>query len=252
MKNLALGFTILLLSTAGFAQEGITTLGIQFKPMFPSSFFGSGAYNQSTSGLDVIINPQRGYSVGMVMRRGVTKNWSFETGINFVQRNYRFDFNYTPFNDNQSVNGRFVGYEIPLQALLYVRLGNNWWMNASGGVSLDMYPTSTLSQVDVYKDSLSYNFAQKTYRRRWIQVAVMANYGFEYRTKKDGYFYVGASYHRPFNSIGVTDAFVSTKQEAKGVRFDLIGTYLTLDLRYFFHEDPERRIKKSKKAKKPD
>jgi hypothetical protein len=228
------------------AQEGVTTLGIQLKPMFPSSFFGSGAYSAGDENLTVTFNPERGFAFGMVVRHGITKNWSFESGINFVQRNYRIDFQYARVSEFQQVDFRFVGYEIPVQGLLYVRLGNQWWMNAAAGISLDMYPSNVISQREVFQDTVAYIFVQRSYRTRWLQVAALANLGFEYRSKKSGYFYFGASYHRPFAPIGITEAFVQSKLENTGLFYDLIGTYLTADFRYFFHEDPERKRPKSK------
>ena len=34
--------------------------------------------------------------------------------------------------------------------------------------------------------------------------------------------------------------------EKERAEFDILGNYLTLDLRYFFHEDPERTNKRSR------
>lgn len=237
---------LMAVASLAVAQEGVTTLGIQFKPMFPSSFFGSGAYSASSENLNVTFNPERGFAFGMVVRHGISKNWSFESGINFVQRNYRIDFNYQRVDELQQVDFRFVGYEIPFQGLLYVRLGNQWWMNAAAGVSLDMYPSNVISQREVFQDTVAFNFVQRSYRSRWVQVAALANLGFEYRSRKSGYFYFGASYHRPFGPIGITEAFVQSKIENAGLFYDLIGTYLTADFRYFFHEDPARRKPKTK------
>ena len=157
-----------------------------------------------------------------------------------MRRNFHINYVYARVPKAQEVSFRFIGYELPFQGLLYVRLGQRWWMNASAGISLDMYPSNVLSQITVSSDTTFYIFAQKTYRTRWIQVAALANYGFEYRSRKDGYFYVGASYHRPFQPIGYTRAGVESKVENVIGGFDLIGTYLTLDLRYFFPEPPER------------
>ncbi|MBK7947004.1 MAG: hypothetical protein IPJ85_17600 [Flavobacteriales bacterium] len=42
------------------------------------------------------------------------------------------------------------------------------------------------------------------FRRRWAQGSVIGNLGFEYRSDKSGIFYLGATYHRPFNASGIS------------------------------------------------
>ncbi|MFN9801402.1 MAG: hypothetical protein ACK54P_15400, partial [Bacteroidota bacterium] len=129
----------------------------------------------------------------------------------------------------------------PLQGLVYVRLGKQLWMNASGGVCLDMYPSDIATSTSVRRDTMVYDFSQDTFRRRWIQVAILANYGFEWRTRKSGFLYLGASFHRPFQEIAYTKSTVTINTNPSSVVYELAGSYLTVDLRYFFHEDPQRR-----------
>jgi len=77
---------------------------------------------------------------------------------------------------------------------------------------------------------------------------LLANYGFEYRTKEDGYFYFGASFHRPFADIAQTAVQFDINTNPTRINYALSGSYLTLDFRYFFHEDPDRkRMLKNKK-----
>ena len=108
------------------------------------------------------------------------------------------------------------------------------------GGSLDMFA----SAVQIY-DTV---FNQVSLRNRVMQGAVIANLGWEWRTEKSGYNYIGASYHRPFNFIYLSRTqYYGTDPDA-GASIELLGNYLTLDLRYFFHEDPETR--KQRRAKK--
>lgn len=230
------------------SQMNVTTLGVQFKPMFTSRFFGTGPEQAESRDLSVTLTPRFGMNLGMVVRRGITKNWSFESGICFVQRNYRLDFAYPELDEVQELNFRFIGYEIPLQGMVYVRLGEQLYMNASAGMSIDMYPTDIGNQTDTRRDSINYDFFMDTFRKNWVQVSVLANYGFEYRTKDQGFFYVGGSFHRPFNAIATTQVRMERETFPTRTEFELSGTYLTIDFRYFFHEDPERRKVKTKKA----
>lgn len=243
-----LSFVIIVTGDAK-AQENVTTLGIQVKPMIPSRFLNTGPTSAERENLSVNLTPKLGWNFGMMIRRGITKMWSFETGINLVQRNYNLTFNSTELPETAELNFRLIGYEIPVQGLIYVQLGKQLWMNVSGGVSLDLYPSNIQSSDFIRRDSVTYDFYQKTFRNGWLQTSVLANIGFEWRTKKDGYFYLGTSYHRPFRYMGFVSAeFTPNNLATQRIEFPVSGNYLTADLRYFFHENPER--KKSTKTKK--
>jgi hypothetical protein len=229
------------------AQENVTTFGLQIKPMIPSKYFKTGPVAENTGNLHLLTSPKPSFNFGCVIRKGLTKMWSIETGINFVQRNYSMNVKHDSLKTNPSLNFRFINYEVPVQALIYVRLTDKLWMNASGGVSLDFYPSNIFSTDGGSEDSTFFEVSQHTYRHRWLQVSVLANYGFEYRTRDKGYFYVGASYHRPFNYIGVTQVRVIKDERQYDYYYELAGSYLTLDLRYFFSEKPETKKLKPKK-----
>lgn len=235
---------VLLLANLGQAKAQFkkrTVFGVQLKPMVPSKFFDTGPSEATNNEFDVLFTPRPGYNFGMIVRHDLTKMWSIETGITVVQRNYRMDIRHPLLPEPIRSDFRFVGYEIPIQALVYVQLSEKWWMNASGGLSLDMYPTDVESFADAQVDTLNVDVYQKTFRRNWLQASIMANYGFEYRTKKQGAFYVGASFHRPFQSIASTGVRLTIDNDPSNLFFDLSGSYLTVDLRYFFHEDPSKK-----------
>ncbi|MFZ6050986.1 hypothetical protein [Halocola ammonii] len=230
-------FATLLLLTSGLAaaQENITTVGIQFRPIVPSEFFGAGeeTVQAETENVEATFIPRMAYTFGMVIRVGLTDMISLETGINYVRRNYSIELR---DNDNgfaADMDFRFIGYEIPLQGLLYVRLGDKIWMNASTGVSFDTYPSDV--------ETIEFDYRQQTRREYWGQFSLLANVGFEYRTDESGYFYFGGSFHQPFQDVARTR--VTYQKDGIPVQLfnNLNGTYLTLDFRYFFHEEQERR-----------
>jgi len=223
------------------AQENVTTFGIQFKPMLPLKFIGGEEEILREESFEATLSPQFGMNFGMVVRKGITKMWSFETGINLVQRNYSLNITHPDMPEDKSMNYRFICYEIPLQAMAYVKLGDQLYMNASGGFSFDMYPSNVESFASSRKDTTVFDYYQKTVRNGWLQYALLANYGFEWRTKKNGYYYFGVSYHRPFRLIGVTFLEAEKNDDPARLNFSLKGDYLTLDLRYFFHEKPDRK-----------
>ncbi|NNE55547.1 MAG: PorT family protein [Flavobacteriales bacterium] len=228
------------------AQRDVTTFGVQFKPIVPSKFFDSGVEVVSEDYLSVEYAPQVGINFGMVVRQGFTNTFSLETGINIVRRVYELKTLDADYGNSVELKFRLTGYEVPLQGLIYVKLGDRVWMNASGGVSFDTYPSNLFSTQSTAIDTVNFDVQQRTFRSNWLQLALIANYGFEYRTRDKGFWYLGASYHRPFTDIATTEVTYIRENVPLTVANNLSGSYLTLDLRYFFHEDPERRRRPSR------
>jgi len=224
-----------------FSQEKVTTFGIQLKPIVPVEFFNAGKQDKTTNNIEYISDPKFGMNFGMVIRRGLTKNLSIETGLNFLKRNYDLVINDLDSSFSSSSDFSIVNYEIPILLLVYVQLGRNTFMNVAGGGALDIYPTPLF-----VKDE---TFANAVNRTRWVQPSLLANIGWEYRTEKSGYIYLGASLHRPFTHIFTQ---YITYKGVNGDRldeetFDLTGSYFTIDLRYFFHEEKQLKRVKTKK-----
>lgn len=228
----------MLASCALFGQERVTTVGIQFRPMFSNRFFGVSNYTSSTDYFSTTIAPRFGMNLGMVIRKGLTKNWSLETGICFVQRNFQATVRPYSLGDSLTMNYRMIAYEIPIQGLIFVKLGSQLYMNASGGCSLDFYPSNVESYASASQDTNRYDISQKTWRRSWMQPALIANYGFEWRTKSNGSFYAGVTYHRPFQRLGTVELLLEENQVPSRDYIQIKGSYLTFDLKYFFHEKP--------------
>lgn len=238
MKYKAL-LLLLLISSLGYAQKNVVTAGIQFKPMLPNDLFNADAMRSSVEGMAFETQQNFGWAGGMVIRWGFTDMLSLETGINFVQRNFTLSLDSIDNNYNASVDYRVTGYEVPLLGLIYIKLDRNWYMNAALGGSLDFFPR------DFYTDTINAEWMHETVRRSWIQVALLANIGFEYRTEKSGYFYIGGSFHRPFTDMYLSKVGFSNSEFVTST-MDINGSYLTVDLRYFFHEDPVKREKRKK------
>jgi hypothetical protein len=239
--KITLVFFLFTLVGNAFAQKDVTTFGIQLKPIIPMSIIGFNEETIDANNVDFNLSSQPGFSFGMVARRGFTKMFSVEGGINYTKRNY--DLIITDGNFEGKSNFSFLSYDIPLLALIYIQLGENTFLNTAFGASIDFYPSDLETSDDYFRHS--------TYRKEWVVPSLLANVGFEYRTYKSGYFYIGASYHRPFSNIGQTDVGYYRNKNSNDVLnydafadFNLDGSYLTLDLRYFFHEDPERKTKR--------
>jgi hypothetical protein len=226
---------LLFLTNLSFAQERVTTVGVQFKPILSSSFINTGPQSQEIEDINYTITPGSGYAFGMVIRKGLTKSISLETGINYTRKSFDLritdDFSVLDIEDQFS----YIMFEIPVTGLIYVQLGRKLFLNTSFGVAADFLPSDW--------DSGNSQYYHRSFRDYWVVPSLLANVGFEYRTEKDGYFYLGFSYKRPFTNIttakvGIIDP---NQQIIKQSSFDILGNYLTLDLRYFFHENPEQK-----------
>ncbi|MGB0886733.1 MAG: outer membrane beta-barrel protein [Vicingaceae bacterium] len=246
MKNrIALIILILLLALKSDAQEKVTTFGIQLKPIIPLEFFNAGKQEVNNDGIQYINQPKFGMSFGMVIRKGLTKNISLETGLNFLKRNFDLTINDPDSSFSGTSDFSIVNYEIPLLCLVYVELSRKIFMNVAGGVSFDIYPTPLYVEDDYFTNAINRTF--------WVQPSLLANVGWEYRTEKSGYIYFGASLHRSFDKIFTEYvAYTHFDQSANRVvddeaQFNLTGNYFTIDIRYFFHEEKQKKRKKEKR-----
>jgi len=220
-------------SNISFAQTNV--FGVQFKPIIPVNYFNAGPVNFSDTLVDLSISPKFGYSLCMVMRKNFTKKLSLETGINLVRRNYGINATEKVRDTSDYADFGFVSYEVPIQALVYIRLSEQVYMNASSGVGVNMYASNVASNGE---NLLIIHFSS---RNKWVNLSFLANLGFEYRTKKDGWFYFGASLVSPLSPITTTDVnYYYTDKSFKKYRTNLNGNYLTLDFRYFFNEKKEK------------
>lgn len=226
------------------AQLGVTTFGVQVKPVIPFSFFEP-VSNLQREHLTSSLELTGGFAFGMTVRTGITKAISFEVGIDQITRRYDFAIANDTNGYAEAGKLRFVGYEVPITLLVYIRLGERTWMNNALGASVDFYPG------DVKKEL---QYAQAYYfRRNWAQVGVVGNIGVEYRTERSGYFYLGATFHRPFGEMAKADVtWLDRYTGYTPYRLStyLSGSYLTVDLRYYFHEDPDKaRVRRSRKGR---
>ena len=221
--------TIFLIGTVSLAQKGTTSFGLQLKPIVPVSYFQAGPLNLSDTIVDIEIKQKLGYSMGMIIRHNITDLISFETGINYVRRNYAIAATSKIGILNDQLEFGFVNYEIPLQALVYVQLSKSLYMNVSSGIGLNAYPSHVISSGE------NLLLEQLSLRGRIIGLSYLANIGFEYKTEEKGNFYLGASLVTPLSPITET----KIKYEYQPATFSeftafLNGNYITIDLRYFF------------------
>lgn len=209
------------------AQE--VKFGVQFKPVVPINYFGAGPQTEMDTIAQVTVAPKLGYNIGMVVRTDFSDLLSFETGINYIRRNYNLDAYESKRDTSDHTDFGFVSYQIPLQGLVYIRLSEQLYMNTSGGLGIDWYASHVQS---VGENALLQHLSL---RRYWMHFSVLANIGFELRTEDAGGFYVGASLVNPIKRITDTriDYYYGNTDKQR-YEMNLSGTFITVDLRYFF------------------
>jgi hypothetical protein len=206
--------------------------GFQYRPLIPIDAFGAGPL--FISGKDDVhnatIKQKFSFSAGGVMRIGLTPRLAIETGINFTRRNYETEYFVPDSGLVAQTQIRNISYDLPLNLLIYVKINNTLYINASFGNSFLFFPLNTATQTN----TLPHNFITETEKRRWIQMALNANTGIEFRTETNGIFYLGASFHRPFTplyNVRTTYKYINDPNAGLGT---LMGTFFSLDLKYFF------------------
>lgn len=228
-------------ASAVFSQTRTKTripsyFGLQVKPIFPTRFIGNPELSlQSVEGDDVFITTRirqkMGYSFGATVRVGLTKLIAFETGINYNQRN----FDLTMSVPDSSINGvndlSFISYDIPVNALFYIRLAEKWYMNASLGAAITFAPTNV--KVNTNPTGIHY-FSHTGLVESKVGLELNANIGFEFRTEKSGFFYLGGSGRVPIKPIFTLVAEHKYKGYWTLVYGDVDGSYLSIDFKYFF------------------
>lgn len=210
--------------------------GIQIRPIFPTQFIGSSTTSfQQNEGESVLysstIKQKMGFSFGGTVRAGLTKLIAIETGINFYQRNFGIDMEIPDSSIMATNDIRFVSYDIPLNALFYIKLAEKWYMNASIGVAVNFKPTDVAV---VTKPGGDNEFQHIGVAQKKFGFDFNANVGFEFRTEKNGFFYLGGSANVPFKPLFDMILNYSNQGYESQVIEPVDGSYLSVDFKYFF------------------
>lgn len=242
MRRFTILFAALFLVFQTTAQVGITTFGIQFKPLPPANLLTGTSETAAAGGVTYEVKSKLGYQFGGMVRHGLTKNISLEGGLGYVRRNFSAWAEADSTAERDSLTFGIIGYEIPITALVFVRLADKVYMNGAFGLSVDFFPAETSSFGLGGFEQQSFRFSGRMPASlSWLQAGLLTNVGFEYRTEAKGYFYLGATYHLPFRPIFETQLRWLDAGANNGVGVLLNGSYLSLDLRYFFHEPKQEK-----------
>lgn len=238
MKKLLVLVFIAFISTS-FSQLGNssrfpTFFGFQFKTIFPSILSG-GIYSISDSlnYLSQSIEQKTGISYGANLRFGLTELIALETGINYIERKFQIVAAVPDSNFSQTVNVTYVQYDLPFNGLISVKMTKNSVATAGLGVSLNFKPTNI--RKDAFDNKNSFVHQGYVSISNMFSAAANANFGFEYRTKKFGAFNIGGSAQIPFSTLfDIRTTYVYVNTGVSSIYQTVNGSYLSLDLRYFF------------------
>jgi hypothetical protein len=223
--------------------------GIVASPVIPNNFIGSvhTVFKNSTEQMTVDFHNKWGFTFGATARIGIAKFFSLETGISQVRRMYNVNVSVPDSSVNVSTKLAFINYDIPLNGLFYIKLSENWLMDASLGVSLTHFPSNVQDTVIIEP---KYSIAMQGWRTASTYFAINAGVGFEYRTHKAGTFFLGLGVKVPGKDPLFGRALMKTV--GTGTTFEaykpLKAGYFTIDFKYFI---PTIKLNKNKEQPNP-
>ncbi len=212
--------------------------GLRVSPIFPTEFIGAKSLSLSEDSdqairMNTTITQKIGYSFGCNVRAGLTKFISLETGINFNQRSFNVTMDLPDSSISASNDISFVSYDVPINALFYIKLAENWFINASLGVAVTFAPSDIGILTSPKKKHI---FRHAGLVDKKVGAELNANLGFEFRTRKDGIFYIGGSARVPFKPL--FEFYMQYNYTSSAVQqiihAPIDGSYLSLDFKYFF------------------
>lgn len=239
-------FLLLTVSFVGMTQGATrkkerfpSYFGLQIRPIFPTNFIGEPTTLLVKDEFTSTLTQKMGYSFGGTVRAGLTKLIALETGINFTQRNFDVSMS-IPDSGVSAVNDiSFIAYDIPINGLIYIQLSEQFYMNASLGFTATFKPTD-VGILTLPGGSHSFTHTGRVNSKAGFDLN--ANFGFEYRTEKSGFFYIGGSARVPFSPLFTVIAQYKNQGYKNTIYGTVDGSYLALDFKYFFPNIKKRGV----------
>ncbi|MFA5574373.1 MAG: outer membrane beta-barrel protein [Brumimicrobium sp.] len=228
--------TILLSYSAGFSQShrvrSENFFGLQFRPLIPLGMVGDKTFTISEGELESTIKPIFGYSYGGVVRVGITELLAIETGLNYTKRRYQADHAVVDSNVYASEKLGYVSFEVPLNLLIYVKLGNQFYMNVAGGASVNYNPSNIRSPKPLNPFGI-HLFIFEGRRYNHFDFHANAEVGFEFRSEKLGTFYLGMNGRIPFNKVLQIATEYRHDTHSVVAYGDITGATFSVSIKYF-------------------
>ena len=212
--------------------------GFRVCPVLPTQFIGEKSLfltqaTDETVKINTSITQKTGYSFGGVVRAGLTKTIALETGLNFTQRSFDLTMDLPDSSISGANDLKFVAYDVPVNALFYIKLTEKWYMNASLGLAITFAPTH-VGVASLPKKR--HEFYHTGLVRNKIGLDMNANVGFEFRTEENGIFYLGGVARVPFKplfDLVLNYEYTQTTYTSR-LQGPVDGSFLSIELKYFF------------------
>lgn len=234
MKYLFITISLTFISRFALSQDErvASYLGIQVRPVIPTDVVGEKQTKVTGTNFTSTITQTLGYSFGATVRAGLTPLIAFETGISFTQRNFNLSMSLIDTNVSATDNFSLISYDIPINLLMYIQLSQKYYMNSSMGFMSVFSPTDIVKVTETGGIHSFENYGSVSR----VTFNFNANIGFEYRTEKSGFFYLGGSIRVPLQPA-FHWASAHMIQQVTGydiAKSNVSGSSLSLDLKYFF------------------
>lgn len=233
MKIFVLLFVILSLNVLSQSNRVPSYFGIHYRTVFPNSFVGSESVTLLNQEFTSTCIQKPGYSIGATVRAGITKLIAFETGINLVHRNFQLNMSVADSNQFAERELSFLSYDIPLNCLIYIKLNKSWYANASLGIAAS-YKPSTIGGIN--NTGYNHSFIHTGYvdYKKKFTADFNGNIGFEFRTNKSGFFYLGGAVQIPLAPLFILAGMYKYEGYELVSVANINGSFLSLDLKFFF------------------
>lgn len=228
---------ILFLPLSMFAQKenkfGVQNyFGFQTRMIIPSDAIGPNSLTLTKEAFTTTIQQQVGYTFGGVVRLGLSELISIETGLNYVQRIYGITMSEKDSSITAFGTMKFIQYDIPVSAVINVKLTKEFYANASLGIALQNKPSSVgIITNPQGKHEFLHQGVVDIHKK--ISFDLISSIGFEYRTKKSGVFYLGGSARVAMAPVFLLVAKHRYVNDSQVVFGNVNGSYLSVDLKYF-------------------
>lgn len=233
MKVVSVLFIIISFMSYSQSNRVPSYFGIQYQSVIPNNLVGEKTLTLNNENFTSTTTQKVGYSIGATVRAGITELIAFETGINFTKRNFDINMELPDSNLYASNAFSFIEYSIPLNCLMYIKMNKDWYANASLGVAViykpsSIYAANTPGGLNTFIHEGYVDFRKK------IGLDFNGNVGFEYRTIKSGFFYLGGSVRIPFAPLFILISQYSNQGYSLTSFGEINGSYFSIDLKYFF------------------
>ncbi|MFH2094760.1 MAG: outer membrane beta-barrel protein [Bacteroidota bacterium] len=197
-----------------------TRVGIHLSPIIPNNMIQNNDVSLITDSIEYNMKQAFGLNFGMEIRTTIYERFSLHAGINYCRRNFNIKITAADslFTDSTL---KFYSYEIPVYAGGYVKLARHFFLNGNLGACLDFYPTD-ISIPHVYGK-----------RYNWVQFSVVGGTGLEWRTKKNGWFYIGMSYKAHFKNMLYVLFYKNDIIGSADEYIPFSGNYFSLAFKYY-------------------